>query len=423
MLDPYNITGLNPYYEGSLGNTIDNGIQGFFDSAHEAKATQDRFSSYYNQGLRTDLLNLTGNEDVSNFFADTISNTANALAEVLPNLALAYATGGTSLAATSVNALNGLSKTQKAAMFAKSTLKGLAKNPSFWYSFIREGGSAYNEAKAQGASELEANIAMLGTGLPNALIEIGGGVESLPNDKSANGIRQWIKSFVKTGAEEGLEEIEQGIVSQLMAKAVYAPEMSWFTVGEDGIIDPVRMIQEFYGGFVGGSFGGVIGKGINAASYVVANNMYKSDTMRSIIQSGQYADLVASMPESDFTKSDISKMFTSDMTEEQILKSLKKVSNKSLRKQYDSMVSALSKISTDNVAGIIFTATGDLDLASQTAPIIRKLYDGQAITEEEAKAVLKDERIAYLISETSGYDLTNASYEDVFGMKEARAIE
>lgn len=423
LLDPYNITGLNPYYDGSLGNTIDNGIQGFFDYVHESKATRDRFSSYYNQGLRTDLLNLTGNEDVSNFFADTISNTANALAEVLPNLALAYATGGTSLTATSVNALNGLSKTQKAAMFAKSTLKGLAKNPSFWYSFIREGGSAYNEAKAQGASELEANIAMFGTGLPNALIEIGGGVESLPNDKSANGIRQWIKSFVKTGAEEGFEEIEQGIVSQLMAKAVYAPEMSWFTVGEDGIIDPVRMIQEFYGGFVGGSFGGSVGKAINVASYTVANNMYKSDSMRELIQSGKYTEMLKALPDSDFKNSEISKTFSAEMDEKQTLAKLKGISNRQLIKQYDSMVDALSSVSEGNVASLALIATGDTKTATEVAPILRKLYDGKVITEEEAKIISRNENVVNMLSETTGLDMTNSSWEDFVTLSEQAQFE
>lgn len=40
-------------------------------------------------------------------------------------------------------------------------LKGMTKDLNFWTSFAREGGSAYNDAIAAGASNEEATIAML----------------------------------------------------------------------------------------------------------------------------------------------------------------------------------------------------------------------------------------------------------------------
>ncbi len=411
LLDPYNITGLNPNYEGSAGDVIDDNVQGFIDYAHDIKATQDRFNSYYNQGLKTDLLKATGNEELSDFLGDTISNTANAVAEVIPSMALAYASGGTSLGATAIKGTSGLTKAQAAAKLTQGTLKGLMKNPSFYYTFIREGGSAYNEAKASGADELEATIAMFGTGLPNAMIEIGGGIEALPKDKSVKGIRQWLKNMVKTGSEEGLEEIKQGVVSQLMAKATYAPEMQLFTVGADGIIDPQRMLQEFYGGFVGGAFGGAVGTGINKAVETYNLHDYNKAKKATQIQlamtyTGVIENLAQQYPDSTLSQlhSEISEMQEKGEA----------VSEKQYIKLYNAFIEAAKTADTDHKAQLLQSFGSTEQTAKANAVTISKALDGKRLSVKEAQALYNDNGSMRFMEEVLGKKIN--SVEELVNM-------
>lgn len=115
-------------------------------------------------------------------------------------MAMAALTGGTSLTQKGLQSTVGLTKTQKAAQTASSMLKGMTKNLNFWTSFAREGGSAYNDAISAGASNEEATIAMLATGLPNAYIEVGGGVEKF-KDLAGTGVKGWLRDFAKAQAK------------------------------------------------------------------------------------------------------------------------------------------------------------------------------------------------------------------------------
>lgn len=217
--------------------------QGYFDYL-------DRYAEYYKNGLRKDI----GNE----FVADAISIAKDSIIQILPTVAVAIASGGTSLGANAMlQASTSGNAVAKYANIATKMIQNAAKNPSFWMSFGAEGGSAYLDALNNGADTIEATIAMLATGIPNALIEVGSGIEAMPSDKSVKGIRNWLKSIGKSAHEEGMEEIQQGIISQLVGQLVN-DDLHLFSVdGQTGIIDPVRMVQEYWGGFVGGSVGGV----------------------------------------------------------------------------------------------------------------------------------------------------------------------
>lgn len=414
------VFGVNPYEEGTLANEIEKG----YNYIRSETERRQRYSNYTKQGLTTDIYNATNNEEFSNIASNAISITLNSLADAGVSMAMAALTGGTSLTQKGLQSTVGLTKTQKAAQTASSMLKGMTKNLNFWTSFAREGGSAYNDAIAAGASNEEATIAMLATGLPNAYIEVGGGVEKF-KDLAGTGVKGWLRDFAKSTGEEATEELKQGIISELVKKLTYAPETELFSTADDGsgIINPIRMYQEAFGGAVGGAFGGSVGKAINVASYTVANNMYKSDSMRELIQSGKYTEMLKALPDSDFKNSEISKTFSAEMDEKQTLAKLKGISNRQLIKQYDSMVDTLSSVSEGNVASLALIATGDTKTATEVAPILRKLYDGKVITEEEAKIISRNENVVNMLSETTGLDMTNSSWEDFVTLSEQAQFE
>lgn len=414
------VFGVNPYEEGTLANEIDKG----YDYIRSETERRQRYSNYTKQGLTTDIYNATNNEEFSDIASNVISITLNSLADAGVSMAMAALTGGTSLTQKGLQSTVGLTKTQKAAQTASSMLKGMTKDLNFWTSFAREGGSAYNDAIAAGASNEEATIAMLATGLPNAYIEVGGGVEKF-KELAGTGVKGWLRDFAKSTGEEATEELKQGIISELVKKLTYAPETELFSTADDGsgIINPIRMYQEAFGGAVGGAFGGSVGKAINVASYTVANNMYKSDSMRELIQSGKYTEMLKALPDSDFKNSEISKTFSAEMDEKQTLAKLKGISNRQLIKQYDSMVDTLSSVSEGNVASLALIATGDTKTATEVAPILRKLYDGKVITEEEAKIISRNENVVNMLSETTGLDMTNSSWEDFVTLSEQAQFE
>lgn len=414
------VLGRNPNEQGTLSKNIHD----FNNYIHNEAERRQRYSNYTKQGLTTDIYNATNNEEFSNIASNVISITLNSLADAGVSMGMAALTGGTSLAQKGLQSTVGLTKTQKATQMMSSMAKGMTKDLNFWTSFAREGGSAYNDAISAGASNEEATIAMLATGLPNAYIEVGGGVEKF-KDLAGTGVKGWLRDFAKSTGEEATEELKQGIISELVKKLTYAPETELFSTADDGsgIINPIRMYQEAFGGAVGGAFGGSVGKAINVASYTVANNMYKSDSMRELIQSGKYTEMLKALPDSDFKNSEISKTFSAEMDEKQTLAKLKGISNRQLVKQYDSMVDTLSSVSEGNVASLALIATGDTKTATEVAPILRKLYDGKVITEEEAKIISRNENVVNMLSETTGLDMTNSSWEDFVTLSEQAQFE
>ena len=414
------VLGRNPNEEGTLSKNIHD----FYNYIHSETERRRRYSNYTKQGLITDIYNATNNEEFSNIASNVISITLNSLVDAGVSMGMAALTGGTSLAQKGLQSTVGLTKTQKATQMMSSMAKGMTKDLNFWTSFAREGGSAYNDAISAGALNEEATIAMLATGLPNAYIEVGGGVEKF-KDLAGTGVKGWLRDFAKSTGEEATEELKQGIISELVKKLTYAPETELFSTANDGsgIINPIRMYQEAFGGAVGGAFGGSVGKAINVASYTVANNMYKSDSMRELIQSGKYTEMLKALPNSDFKNSEISKTFSAEMDEKQTLAKLKGISNRQLIKQYDSMVDTLSSVSEGNVASLALIATGDTKTATEVAPILRKLYDGKVITEEEAKIISRNENVVNMLSETTGLDMTNSSWEDFVTLSEQAQFE
>lgn len=200
-----------------------------------------------------------------------------------PQALLAFLSGGKSLLAQGGTAgLQATSSLANAGGGLVSTInsasQALAKNPSFWTSVLQTTGPAYDEAKAGGATDLEATATALITGLLNSAVEIGGGIEALPAGlKNNSAVRQWVKSSL----EEGREEVVQGVIENLVQKAVYDRDKAYFSMeDQNAIVNPVRAAQEFAGGVAAGGVLG--GGGILANSIVNRSGVAQSSSLESL---------------------------------------------------------------------------------------------------------------------------------------------
>lgn len=186
----------------------------------------------------------------------------------IPQAALAFFTAGQSLAAQGTTAaLQGASAAAQGAGIAQAVstaMQQAARNPQFWASFMTTAGNEYEQAKSDGADDVKAYAYGTITGLLNSLVEIGGGIDVLP-DGSKRAVREWVESMV----DEGKEEVIQGAISQLSQAALYGKDNPLFsTEDENAVINPARAAEEFLGGaVVGGILGGgqiAVQRGLNA---------------------------------------------------------------------------------------------------------------------------------------------------------------
>lgn len=178
----------------------------------------------------------------------------------------ALTAGGTRLAgaeaAAAASAAMNSSKVAGAAKTVRDITTAMAKDKNYWASFAQVAGQGYQDAKADGASEWEANMFALANGIGNAAIEVGGGIQTLPVELRAGkkGLRAWITS----AAEEGQEEVVQGVLERALQNLVYDRGNPIASVSdENAVLNPVTSAKEFAGGFV---VGGVLGGGQTLAS-------------------------------------------------------------------------------------------------------------------------------------------------------------
>ena len=178
----------------------------------------------------------------------------------------ALTAGGTQLAgaeaAAAASAAMNSSKVAGAAKTVRDITTAMAKDKNYWASFAQVAGQGYQDAKADGASEWEANMFALANGLGNAAIEVGGGIQTLPVELRAGkkGLRAWITS----AAEEGQEEVVQGVLERALQNLVYDRGNPIASVSdENAVLNPVTAAKEFAGGLV---VGGVLGGGQMLAS-------------------------------------------------------------------------------------------------------------------------------------------------------------
>ena len=183
----------------------------------------------------------------------------------IPQAALALLTAGSSLGSQATTAgLQAASASAASAGLANTVstaATNMLSNPQYWFSLSQMAGPAYDQAKADGANELEATSYAMLTGLVNSAVEIGGGLETLPQNlrQAASGGQSGLRQWVKSAFDEGKEEVVQGAISQL-SQAVYGKNNPFFsTTDQNAVISPSRAAEEFTGGaVVGGILGGFL---------------------------------------------------------------------------------------------------------------------------------------------------------------------
>lgn len=244
----------------------------------------------------------------------------------VPRAAAAMLTGGASAAAQTTA---GLTRTAAAELYpgVSATVSraagAMAKNPLYWSSFARTVGGDYENA-LRDQRELEAKRAAdatargtpyrmpsentlrtkaalyaIGSGLLNAAVEAGGGIETLPGE--LHGRRRAWKAYVDTMVDEGGEEVVQGIIQRALKGPVYGAGTPLFsTTDENAILNPVTAAKEFAGGaVVGGVLGGAQMGIANAAQRLYGREKvtvvgYSPIEAKSIQKEGKtYRNLVA----------------------------------------------------------------------------------------------------------------------------------
>lgn len=188
----------------------------------------------------------------------TVESLGTEAVAAMPDLVLAFLTWGGSLAAEGAGALaKGGARLagREAAAQTQNVIRRVAgemyRNPQYWTSFSRVAGPSYEQAKADGANEWTANMYALTNGLLNAAVEVGGGIEVLPQAlrKSENALLSWIKS----NAEEGTEEVVQGVIERGLQNLIYGKNNPLVSKeDENAVFNPLTAAKEFGGGFVVG---------------------------------------------------------------------------------------------------------------------------------------------------------------------------
>ena len=188
----------------------------------------------------------------------TVESLGTEAVAAVPDLVIAYLTAGGNLAAEGSGALvRGGARLagREAAAQTQNVIRRVAgemyRNPQYWTSFSRVAGPSYEQAKADGANEWTANMYALTNGLLNAAVEVGGGIEVLPKAlrKSENALLSWIKS----NAEEGTEEVVQGVIERGLQNLIYGKNNPLVSKeDENAVFNPLTAAKEFGGGFVVG---------------------------------------------------------------------------------------------------------------------------------------------------------------------------
>lgn len=209
----------------------------------------------------------TGNQTSDKILKGAASfggDTAYALGGAAPMAAEAMLTGGASMADDLFKAgSNIIGKTGVLESVSKP-FRDMLTSRNYWTAFATEVGQDYQEALADGASIDEASNYAVATALLNSAIEIGGGIQNMPKGFSA-------KQILRSAAEEGFEEVQQGPVGRLMKNVVLGQSNPLVSLtDENAVINPLVSAKEFASGaVVGGILSGgqaAIAQGANAVA-------------------------------------------------------------------------------------------------------------------------------------------------------------
>ena len=185
----------------------------------------------------------------------------------VPQAVAAVLTSGASLGATPAT-LAKTAATEMAPSIAntiRNSVFAMGKDPQYWLSFSQVVGSGYEQAlddmKKSGednnTTRTKAALYAVGNGLMNAAVEVGGGIQTLP-EQLKHGSAAW-KAWLESAFDEGKEEVVQGILERATQNVVYKKGNPLASLSdENAILNPLTSAEEFLGGAV---VGGVLGAG------------------------------------------------------------------------------------------------------------------------------------------------------------------
>lgn len=219
--------------------------------------------------------------------AGSVANTiGTGVIAALPQAALALMTLGTSSAGTLTQTSAGLAGS------IETAIQRISNDPSFWLSFMQETGGNFAEAKSAGATDEQAILSATISGLANAAIEVGGGLENngWMNDSTLSKLSK-AKNLIKGAVEEGGEELIQNPISRAMQKLVYDGDRQWLSLdntaeGRDAVINPFQSAEEFA---TGAAVGGILGAG-NLALSRALNSRSQSQTQNTQLSQDEILD-------------------------------------------------------------------------------------------------------------------------------------
>lgn len=219
--------------------------------------------------------------------AGSVANTiGTGVIAALPQAALALMTLGTSSAGTLTQTSAGLAGS------IETAIQRISNDPSFWLSFMQETGGNFAEAKSAGATDEQAILSATISGLANAAIEVGGGLENngWMNDSTLSKLSK-AKNLIRGAVEEGGEELIQNPISRAMQKLVYDGDRQWLSLdntaqGRDAVFNPYQSAEEFA---TGAAVGGILGAG-NFALNRALNSRSQSQTQNTQLSQDEILD-------------------------------------------------------------------------------------------------------------------------------------
>lgn len=207
--------------------------------------------------------------------AELFDTYGSATVAAVPQAVLALMTSGASEAGTAAGLASTAAKELSPSVLntVRSAVTEAAKDPQYWLSFGQVVGDGYESAlqdmQASGkydnnTARTKAALYAIGNGILNAEVEVGGGIQKLPEELK-HGAAAW-KAWVDSMVDEGKEEVVQGVIERAMQNSVYHKGNPIASLSdENAILNPRTAAQEFAGGAV---VGGILGGGqtfINSA--------------------------------------------------------------------------------------------------------------------------------------------------------------
>lgn len=158
----------------------------------------------------------------------------------IPSLVMSLVTAGMGGSGAVAASTASVASDTKISQMISNYIMNLAKDPQYWMSFAQMEGDTYASAKAEGATDAQASAAALINGTLGSIIEVGSGVETQVGKANS------IMNFLRSAAEEGNEEVLQGIWENATKKAIYDHDREIASLSnDDAVLNPVRSLTEW----------------------------------------------------------------------------------------------------------------------------------------------------------------------------------